>query len=93
MWRISKIFLPVIDFGDYAAVDHRFNSADWRDEEHMIVKPSGTYRMLGLGDRYLMGEGIPAEDVFSTRLGLFLSHTHLPMRVKTINTGISRNKE
>jgi len=76
-------------FGDDTAVDHRFNSAGWRDVEHSIVKPPGTYRILGLGDSYLMGQGVHAEDLFFTRLGQLLNHAHLPVQVETINTGIS----
>jgi len=76
-------------FGADTAVDHQFNAAGWRDVEHTIVKPPNTYRIFGLGDSYLMGQGVHAEDVFFTRLGQLLNRSQLPVHVETINTGVS----
>ncbi len=76
-------------FGTDTAVDHQFNAAGWRDAEHTIVKPPGTYRILGLGDSYLMGQGVHAEDVFFTQLAQRLNDDHLPVHIETLNTGVS----
>lgn len=78
-------------FGPSAAVDHNFNSAGWRDEEHSIAKPAGEYRILGLGDSYLMGQGVHAEDAFFSQLETLLNQAGLPSEIETINTGISGN--
>lgn len=76
-------------FGPATEVDHPLNSAGWRDVEHTIVKPPGTYRILGLGDSYLMGQGVHSEDVFFRQLEQLLKQADLPSQVETISTGVS----
>ena len=76
-------------FGPKACVDHRFNSAGWRDAEHTLVKPPGMYRILALGDSYLMGQGVHREHVFLARAVAELNTRDIPARVEAVNTGIS----
>ncbi len=76
-------------FGPKTEVDHILNSAGWRDVEHTIVKPPDTYRILGLGDSYLMGQGVHSEDVFFRQLEQLLNQADLPSQVETISTGVS----
>jgi len=75
-------------------IDHHFNSAGFRDAEHTLLKPPGSYRILGLGDSYLYGQGVRREDVCLTRLEVLLNETAEQNSVETINFGISaRNTE
>ena len=76
-------------FGPEHAVDHEFNSAGWRDVEHQVAKPPGTYRVLGLGDSYLFGQGVRFQDVSLTRLRRLLQDAAPPdMVVEAVNTGV-----
>lgn len=70
-------------------VDHVFNSAGWRDAERTVEKPAGTFRILGLGDSYLYGQGVASEDVCLRRLEARLAAARPEMRFEAINTGIS----
>ena len=74
-------------FDQQFGIDHQFNSEGWRDVEHEPECPEGTYRILGLGDSYLMGQGVRAEDLFLKRLEQWLSERVDGTRIETINTG------
>ena len=41
---------------------HVHSSAGWRDREHSVVKEERTFRVLGLGDSYLWGQGVHQGD-------------------------------
>jgi hypothetical protein len=70
-------------------IDHVHNSAGWRDLEHSIETPDATFRILGLGDSYLWGQGVRYQDIVLTRLGRALDGLADGITVETINTGIS----
>jgi hypothetical protein len=70
-------------------VDHKLNSLGWRDEEHEEEKPPGTYRILGLGDSYLFGQGVRREDICLSKLGRVLTEALPGKPIETINTGVS----
>lgn len=76
-------------FGPDKTIYHRFNSVGWRDGEHVTAKSPGTYRILGLGDSYLYGQGVRHEDLCLTRLQVLLSKTFRNVTIETINTGLS----
>lgn len=72
------------------SVDHMFNSAGWRDKEHSLTKPQRTFRILGLGDSYLFGQGVRFEDICLSKLDLYLrKRNRSNIVIETINTGIS----
>ena len=65
----------------------RINSHGFRGEEHSWDRPEGTVRILGLGDSFLFGWGIPESDAFLKQLeGLLGRATQKP--IETINTGV-----
>lgn len=74
-------------FGPTKSIEYLHNSEGWRDEEHEIKKPSGTFRILGLGDSYLWGEGVKRADICLTKLGPLLSDAAEGLTIETINTG------
>jgi len=76
-------------FGPDATVEHKFNSAGWRDQERQLEKPEGTFRILGLGDSYLFGQGIAQEDICLSKLEGMLQDQEDDRRIESINTGIS----
>ncbi|MBX7168858.1 MAG: hypothetical protein K1X74_21155 [Pirellulales bacterium] len=76
-------------FGPGAAVDHHFNSAGWRDRERAIARSASTVRILGLGDSYLMGQGVHEADVCLGVTEAWLNHKAQDVEYEAINTGIS----
>ncbi len=76
-------------FGEDRSVDHVFNSAGWRDAERTVEKPPGRFRILGLGDSYLYGQGVRAEDVCLRLVEDRLRAERPDLDVEAINAGIS----
>lgn len=73
---------------EYAYV-FRHNSLGYRDVEHAVAKPPGTFRILGIGDSFTYGVGAAWEDTFLRRLELDLAHRRQPVEV--IKAGIPRS--
>lgn len=69
------------------SLDHKLNSVGWRDVEHSISKPAGTFRILGLGDSYLYGQGVKADDRCLDLLPSKLKSTWPETKFETINSG------
>jgi hypothetical protein len=71
--------------------DFQHNSLGFRDVEHTLLKPNGTYRLLGLGDSFTYGVGATFEESYLTRLQVKLEQKaggHPPVEV--IKAGIPR---
>jgi len=60
----------------------RINAQGLRDDEFVVPKPPGTYRILMLGDSQLFGDGIKAEEGLAKCLERQLSN------VQVINAGV-----
>jgi lysophospholipase L1-like esterase len=64
-------------------------SVAMRDREHTINKPEGVFRILGLGDSYLWGQGVKREEICLTKLEPLLQDAVPGKQIETINTGVS----
>lgn len=49
------------------------NSQGWRDREHPIEKPAGTYRILSVGDSVTNGHGVSVEEIYTKQLEAMLN--------------------
>jgi len=66
---------------DYVS-SHEFNSLGFRDREHSLDKPKGTYRILVLGDSIVYGQMVDYDKIFSVVLEQRLSQLgRLPVEV------------
>lgn len=85
--RISYCSNPRGYFPAGNSIDHVMNSVGWRDDEHRRSRPGNTYRILGIGDSYLFGQGVKARDCSLHRLGDRLGKTFSTQTIETINSG------
>jgi len=51
---------------NYASHEH--DAAGFHDREHSLRKPPGVHRLIVLGDSFTMGEWVPLDELFVTRL-------------------------
>ena len=75
-------------FDEDNAVHHVLNRGGWHDIEHALEKPDGTFRIVGLGDSYLFGQGVRFKDNILTRLGGMMRESY-DMEIEAINFGKS----
>ena len=69
-------------------VDVVINSHGHRNKETSINKPSGTTRVLMLGDSLTFGWGVSLENTVSRKLEILLNENDDKKRFEVINTGI-----
>lgn len=65
----------------------RINEQGFRDGEHAPDKPADVVRILGLGDSFVFGWGVPEDRTFLRRLERLLAD-RTGRRIETINTGV-----
>jgi len=72
------------------SVPVEINTQGWRDAEHQIAKPAGTYRVLVFGDSFMEAYSVRLEDTFAQQLQLLLSRAPelRGKRVEVINLGV-----
>ena len=69
--------------------DYQYNSMGFRDVEHGFEKPSGVFRILGLGDSFTEGAGVDFRSTYLYRLEEMLnSRGGNHPRVEIIKAGI-----
>ena len=68
----------------------KINSAGFRDVEHPIQKPKGTFRILLLGDSYTEARQVMLEDTFGRKMEQQLQSCErlLPHNIEVINFGV-----
>lgn len=66
--------------------DH--NSTGQRDEEYRIEKRSGVFRVIGLGDSYTYGDGVPRDRVFLKMAERLLRDDPAIGEVEILNFGV-----
>jgi lysophospholipase L1-like esterase len=71
------------------SVDFRFNASGFRDRDHARATPSGTKRIVVLGDSYTAGLEVPSRDLFATRLEARLNRAPAPPeRYEVMNVAV-----
>lgn len=69
---------------------HAMNGAGFRDRERELVAPPGTYRIAVLGDSYVFGQGVRADDTLARRLEISLNAAEPadPPRFEVLSFGV-----
>lgn len=70
------------------AVTYKINSAGFRDSNHPIEPPPGTFRIACLGDSVTFGQGVHEEDTFVRRLEANLNSRFPNGNFETMNFGV-----
>lgn len=86
-YRLTPGFQGEIKSSEYT-FNFSVNNAGFRDREHILEKPTNTYRILGLGDSFAMGMGVAYEDIFLTQLETRINHALQKTKVEIIKTGV-----
>ncbi len=74
--------------GEDFTIEMTINSKRLRDREHSIAKPTGTYRILALGDSFTFGWGVDVTDTWWAELGRLMARQMAPTPVEIINLGV-----
>ena len=82
-WQLPPNFEGRGIFSEYI----RTNGQGLRDIEHSFKKEHGTLRVLGIGDSFTFGWGVPVEDAFMKQLERQLVEI-AGEKVETINAGV-----
>ena len=70
--------------------EYRYNSEGFRDVEHSLRKPEGTFRILGLGDSFTFGVGAPYKQTYLARLETLLNQRQASGTVEVIKAGMPK---
>jgi hypothetical protein len=71
--------------------EYQHNSLGLRDVEHPLAKPEGVFRILGLGDSFTYGIGVPVQQTYLSQLEQLLNQRGgQHPKVEIINAGIYR---
>ncbi|MDJ0849938.1 MAG: SGNH/GDSL hydrolase family protein [Myxococcota bacterium] len=85
LWR----FVPDQDaYAPSYRVGYRINSRGHRGPEVAVPKPPGVFRVLGIGDSVLFGQGVPDEQTLVRRLEAALRARWRTSEVEVINAGV-----
>ena len=71
--------------------DYRHNSLGLRDRDHSARRPAGVFRIVGLGDSFTYGVGVPFAETYLSRLeGLLNSRPGAHPKVEVLNLAMPR---
>lgn len=66
----------------------KINSHGHRDDETVVAKPDGVFRILALGDSFTMGHGVDIEDTYVAILEKNLNASFADKKVEIVNAGV-----
>lgn len=66
----------------------KINSHGHRDDETVVTKPAGVFRILALGDSFTMGHGVDIEDTYVAILEKNLERSFADKKVEIVNAGV-----
>lgn len=76
-------------FDEHNAVVNHINAHGLRGPDFSDRKPTGTFRILGVGDSFTFGAGVREEDTFLQRLQQALATADGTRRYEVINCGVA----
>lgn len=82
---VLRASMPIMIHQDAEAALYRDNSLGYRDVEHELAKPTGTKRILVLGDSVTYGARVKVEEMYSTRIGDLLREANPGIKFEIIN--------
>ena len=85
-WRLEpnvRMINQNIEF----SVPIEYNSRGWRDVEHTLEKPEGTFRILVLGDSFMEAYSVALDDAFHRQLESLINESEAT-HVEVINLGV-----
>ena len=85
--RIIYEFKPDLEV-DFIDAPTTINSAGFRGPLYPEAKPSGTRRIVGLGDSFMFGHGVDDDAVYLRVLEVLLNHFSTGTRFETVNTAV-----
>ena len=86
-YRLKPNFTGAHTHRDFRVI-YSMDSLGYRDYDHPLHKPAGTFRILVLGDSFTFGVGVPMEDTYPKVLEKMLNAHKSSIRYEVINTGV-----
>jgi hypothetical protein len=86
---VARVLLPSLEERDLAGVPVSTNSRGMREREYELPRPDGLTRVVLLGDSFVFGSGVRAEERFGVHLERWLAERGSPdARVEVLHLGI-----
>lgn len=85
-WRLEPS-VRLINQNVEFSVPIEYNSRGWRDTEHTLEKPEGTFRILVLGDSFMEAYSVALDDAFHRQLESLINASRAT-QIEVINLGV-----